>query len=137
MPLKSTDRADGPSVTPLFSEAEVLNAARCAGLDEQQWLRLKAYLPVRANTKVLPIPPDQATRDQVAAVMLQHGTPAQQAEALASAAYEVVYFRRSPHESEDWLRVPAGTAKQHVREELITRIVPGELKPDQHPWLKA
>lgn len=89
------------------------------------------------SAKVLePIPQDQATRDQVAAVMLQHGTPAQQAEALDSAAYEVVYFRRSPHESEDWLRVPAGTAKQHVREELITRIVPGEVKPEQHPWLK-
>lgn len=33
--------------TPVFTEAEVLNAARCAGLDEQQWLRVKAYLPVR------------------------------------------------------------------------------------------
>lgn len=39
-------------------------------------------------------------------------------------AYEVVYFRRRPDEPEDWLRVPAGTAKQHVREELITRVVP-------------
>lgn len=41
-------------------------------------------------------------------------------------AYEVVYFRRRPDESEDWLRVPVGTAKQHVREELITRIVPAD-----------
>lgn len=36
---------------------------------------------------------------------------------------ETVYFRRSPSESEDRLTVPAGTATQHVRAELITRIV--------------
>lgn len=33
--------------TPHFSEAEVLNAARLAGLSEDQWLKLKAYLPVQ------------------------------------------------------------------------------------------
>jgi hypothetical protein len=38
---------------------------------------------------------------------------------------ETVYFRRSPHESEDRLSVPKGTAHLHVRPELITRVVPG------------
>jgi hypothetical protein len=33
----------------LYTEAQVLNAARCAGLSEEQWLRLKAYLPVPAG----------------------------------------------------------------------------------------
>lgn len=33
--------------TPQFTEAEVLNAARLAGINEEQWLKLKAYLPVR------------------------------------------------------------------------------------------
>lgn len=32
---------------PHYSEAEVLNAARCAGINEEQWLKLKAYLPAR------------------------------------------------------------------------------------------
>lgn len=39
-------------------------------------------------------------------------------------AYEVVHFRRRPDESEDKLRVPVGTAEQHIRAELITRIEP-------------
>lgn len=37
---------------------------------------------------------------------------------------EAVYFRRAPHEPEDYLPVLPGTARSHVRAELITRIVP-------------
>lgn len=40
----------GPTITSsgqqLFSEAEILNAARCAGVPHETWLRIRAYLPV-------------------------------------------------------------------------------------------
>lgn len=81
----------------------------------------------RAAGVTVPIPPGECTApncDCEPGVCLQlmpaTFTPG------APPAYEVVYFRRRPGGPEDCLRVPLGTAKQHIREELIARIVPAD-----------
>jgi hypothetical protein len=42
-----------------LTEAAVLRAARCAGVDEETWLRIKAYLPVG----IVPLAPQDTPKE--------------------------------------------------------------------------